>query len=161
MSHFTHLGEIIVGDFEANGVVHPYGNLRLYSADELAALGITVDADTPVDAKVARKSDLANRRYEAEVGGIVLNGMQIDTDRASQSMLTSAYNFLRIKPDGSTIQFKAASGFVTLTFQQVSAIALAVGGHVQACFAHEAELSALIDIAEDPAAVDIDTGWPT
>lgn len=82
----------------------------------------------------------AQKRWEKEVGGIEVNGQIIDTSRESQSMITGAYAYSQANPS-ETIQFKAASGWVTLDAPTMAAIATAVGAHVQACFALEANIA--------------------
>jgi hypothetical protein len=52
---------------------------------------------------------------------------------------------------------------VALDAQAVTAVAMAVRAHVQACFDREAELKAQIEAAATPeeiSAVDIGAGWP-
>lgn len=82
----------------------------------------------------------AQKRWEKETGGIEVNGQIIDTSRESQSMITGAYAYSQANPS-ETIQFKAASGWVTLDAPTIAAIATAVGAHVQACFALEANIA--------------------
>jgi hypothetical protein len=53
--------------------------------------------------------------------------------------------------------------FVALDAQAITAVAMAVRAHVQACFDREAELKAWIEaasMAEEIAAIDLNTGWP-
>jgi hypothetical protein len=83
----------------------------------------------------------ASKRYEKETGGITLNGIPIATDRQSQAMITGAYNYVQVNA-AATIKWKAENGFVELNAAQITALALAVGAHVQACFAKEAEVVA-------------------
>ena len=52
--------------------------------------------------------------------------------------------------------------FVTLDAAAITAVAMAVRAHVQACFDREAELKAQIEAAvtaEEIAAVDLNTRW--
>lgn len=85
----------------------------------------------------------AQKRWEKETGGIEVNGQMIDTTRESQAMITGAYAYSQANPP-ETIQFKAASGWVTLDAPTMAAIATAVGAHVQACFALEASVASQI-----------------
>lgn len=85
----------------------------------------------------------AQKRWEKETGGIEVNGQIIDTSRESQAMITGAYAYSQANP-AETIQFKAASGWVTLDAPTLAAIATAVGAHVQACFALEASVASQI-----------------
>lgn len=78
-------------------------------------------------------------RYIKENGGLTINGVAIPTDIPTRT------NLLGAKELNTSIQWKTVNGFVTLTAQQVSDIATAVGQHVQKCFA--AEATVLADIA--------------
>jgi hypothetical protein len=64
----------------------------------------------------------------------------------------------------AVINWKMADGtFVTLDAQAITAVAMAVRAHVQACFDNEAQLKAQIEAAATPdeiSAVDIGTDWP-
>lgn len=98
-------------------------------------------------AKAAKRAEIAAARYAQETGGLALNGMTIRTDRESQSLITGAA--LKAMQDSTySCRWKTESGFVELTAQQILAIADAVRAHVQSCFDHEADLTALIDAAE-------------
>ena len=77
-------------------------------------------------------------RYERENGGLTINGVTIPTDIATRT------NLLGAKELGTSIQWKTVNGFVTLTAQQISDIATAVGQHVQKCFSAEATVQANI-----------------
>lgn len=99
------------------------------------------------------REELANKRYEVEVGGVLFNGLPIKTDRSSQMLLNGALNYVGKKPS-STIRWKTGNGvFVSLNAAQIEAAAVAVGDHVQACFAREGEISAAIDTATTEAEI--------
>lgn len=78
----------------------------------------------------------AARRFAVETGGILVNGAPIATDRDSQAMIGNAFAYVTAAGAGS-VSYKTTAGFVTLTADQIKAVALAVGAHVQACFAAE------------------------
>jgi len=78
----------------------------------------------------------AARRYTVETGGVSLNGVTIATDRDSQSMVANAYAGMQAS-GAASVKFKAASGWIELSADQLKALALAVFAHVQACFAAE------------------------
>ena len=101
---------------------------------------------------------IAARRYEAEVGGITLNGVLIDTDDRSKLLINGAALGATIDP-AYVMQWKTPGGFIELTAQQVIGIARAVRAHVQACFDREAELLAALDagtLTDDM----LEQGWP-
>ena len=131
------------------------------------ATGETVTVPDPVptleDLKAAKLAALADRRWQAEVGGITLNGVPIKTDRESTGKITAAYVQASANPEFS-VRWKVDTGvFVTLDAATIIAIGNAVTAHVQACFDNEDVLTTAILAAEDKAAldaVDIETGWP-
>ncbi|MFK0163481.1 DUF4376 domain-containing protein [Rhizobium sp. NPDC090279] len=103
----------------------------------------------------------ASKRYAIETGGVELNGMRVMTDRASQSLITGAYNYVEANPD-VFVKFKTAAGFVELTAAQMMAIANAVGAHVQASFAVEGEVNSLIIAGTITTTTEIDAfAWPS
>lgn len=101
--------------------------------------------NTPDPAPAVSLYDVAAAaRYDAEISGISLNGTPILTDRQSQALINGAVSLCERDPT-RLIRFKTGSNvFVTLDATTVFAIGVAVGGHVQACFAREAEVSAEI-----------------
>lgn len=105
------------------------------------------------------EATIAARRYEEEVGGITINGLQINTDDRSKLLINGAALEATIDPS-YTMQWKTQDGFVELNSQQVIAIARAVRAHVQACFDREAELLAHLEagtFTEDM----LEEGWPS
>lgn len=104
--------------------------------------------------KEAKKAEIANTRYEAEIAGV--NGIR--TDRESQSLITGAA--LKASMDSTySCRWKTEAGFVTLTAAQIIAVADAVRAHVQGCFDREAELLPLIAAAATEADLQ-DINWP-
>ena len=110
----------------------------------------TVAADWP--------ARIAARRYEAEVGGIEIAGMHVDTDDRSKLLINGAALEAMLDP-AYTMQWKTPMGFVELAGAQVLAVARAVRAHVQACFDREAELLAAV---ADGSITDqmLQEGWP-
>jgi hypothetical protein len=112
----------------------------------------------------ARKlAELAGLRWEKETGGTTFNGMPIATDAVSQTKYIGAVVGAQIDPT-AVINWKMADGtFVALDAQAITAVAMAVRTHVQACFDREAVLKADIEAAtnaEELAAINLNTGWP-
>jgi hypothetical protein len=114
---------------------------------------------TPPEVAPVNLSDYAGRiRFEKETGGVVIGGMAIATDRASQAMLTGAV--LRAQMDANvTVKWKTVAGFVELSAPQIIAIGTAVGDHVEACFAKEADVAAGIAIGTITATGQIDAAF--
>ncbi len=133
------------------------------TADQRAAattILTSFDEDSPPGAAPAPLLDLkayaAAKRYVVETAGITVGGVAVRTDRASQATLTGAFNYAQQNP-AAIIKWKTATGvFVDLDAATVTAVANAVGAHVQACFAKEAEVAAAIDAGTitDTAGVD-------
>ena len=101
----------------------------------------------------------ADRRWRAETGGIAVDGLTIATDRESQAMIGNAVQIAGMA--GASIKFKAGGGFVELSPEQMTGIALTVAAHVQAAFAAEAEVQELIAAGEITTTEQIDAhAWP-
>ncbi len=126
-----------------------------------ASLLAIVAGWSPEPAPVDLYAYAASKRYAVETGGIVLNGMRVMTDRASQSLITGAYNYVQANPD-VLVKFKTAAGFVEVTATQMTVIANAVGAHVQAAFAAEGAVNAEIVAGAITTKVEIDAfAWPS
>lgn len=102
-------------------------------------------------------------RWEVETGGITMpNGVQVKTGTDDQARITSVIANAHLAGVDS-VDFKAASGWVSLTLAEVQGIAAAIALHVQACFAaeraHHEAIGALPKL-EDARAYDITEGWP-
>lgn len=93
-----------------------------------AGLDVTLKAQT--------LAALADHRYTVETGGIDIGGQRILTDRESQAQLNGALQALTSGFVGA-VDWKAASGWVTVTLEVILPIGSAVAQHVQACFTAE------------------------
>lgn len=101
---------------------------------------------------------IADRRWQAEVAGIDVGGMHIDTGRDSQALITGATVQAMLDPNYA-LRWKTPSGFVDLTAEQIIGVATAARAHVQACFDREAELlDALAAGTFTPEM--LEQGWP-
>ncbi len=106
---------------------------------------------------------LAAERYRHETAGLLVDGHTVLTDRQSQALITGAHALALAEGAGFTTRFKTAGGFVTLDQAEVIALAIAVGRHIQACFAREADIAATVAAAQTVAevrAIDLESGWP-
>ncbi|RWK26834.1 DUF4376 domain-containing protein [Mesorhizobium sp.] len=116
------------------------------------------------ETRAAKLSALSDQRWKVEIGGILVNGAPVRTDANSQAKITGAVALFKNDPELQAIDWEAQPGiWVTLDAVTMTAIAVAVGRHVQACFSRARALSAEIGAASDFAAleaVDIETGWP-
>jgi len=96
------------------------------------------------DLKAAKKAEIANARYKAEIAGISFNGTVVMTDRESQALITGAA-LAAIRDSSYTVRWKTSDGFVPLNAAQVIEIAQMVRDHVQGCFDREAVYDESID----------------
>jgi hypothetical protein len=108
--------------------------------------------------KAAARARAALRRWQAEIDGIEVMGVRVDTGRESQAMLAGANLLATMYPD-MTIDWKTDDGWVQLSAAQIIGLSSAVGLHVQACFTRERMISELIDAADNPAAVRRAEAW--
>ncbi|MEW6595639.1 MAG: DUF4376 domain-containing protein [Thermodesulfobacteriota bacterium] len=136
-----------------------------YTIDNVAGTVTEAAEHIPLpleDVVATRKGELAAYRYQIETGGVTVGGSQVATDRESQAMIAGAKLFSDMNP-AALVDWKTATGWVQIDAATITAIANAVGAHVQACFsaerAHSAALDALSTV-EGVAAYDITTGWP-
>lgn len=100
--------------------------------------------DIPAPTKQELLAYAAAKRWEKEVSGITVSGVQVMTDERSQGLINGAYNMAKENSE-LTVEFKATSGWLTLDAATVIGIGQAVGAHVQACFATEKDVAASID----------------
>lgn len=106
------------------------------------------------------KAAAAAKRWSVETGGIVVAGMSIDTGRESQALIAGAHAYVQAAP-ATVIPFKGLGGWVDLDAAAVTAVALAVAAHVQACFAAERAVDAAIDAGTISTVAEIDAAdWP-
>lgn len=115
------------------------------------------------DTKLQEATDM---RWSVMTGGVTLpNGVQVGTDIDDQNRITSvvANAALAGLADSDEVDFKAESGWVSITIAEVKAIAGVIGQFVQACYsaerAHHNAINAL-ETREEIAAYDTSAGWP-
>ncbi|RRV41398.1 DUF4376 domain-containing protein [Pseudomonas sp. o96-267] len=110
------------------------------------------------DRRALTAQQIAARRWQAETGGITLNGMHIDTGRDSQALITGATVQAMLDPNYS-LRWKTVAGFVDLTAGQIIGVATAARAHVQACFNREAELLDALEAGTLTPEM-LEEGWP-
>ena len=110
------------------------------------------------EAKQRLRERATAARWEHETGGLTLGGVRVATTLQDQNRIATA-----LIGAPATLDFKADSGWVTLTLAKLQAIAAAITTHVQACFtaerAHHDAIDALTSLA-DAAEYDVEAGWP-
>lgn len=108
------------------------------------------------------KAQITEMRWQVETGGVTLpNGIKVKSAKDDQDRITAV--LVNMQVSGMTsVDFKAASGWVTLTYEQVGGIAQAVALHVQSCFSmerlHHEAVDALVG-RDDLLAYDFLVGW--
>ena len=90
-------------------------------------------------AKDRLKESATSQRWKVMTGGITLNNISIGTDIDDQNRITSvvANASLVGLSDTDTVDFKSASGWITVTIGEIKGIAGAIGRHVQDCYTAE------------------------
>lgn len=105
--------------------------------------------------KQKHKEAITAKRWSVETAGITVNGVPIATDATTQAKLSGALQLVQ-DDDTIVIDWKSANGtWSRLNAAAVTAIARAVGLHVQACFTREKALHAAVDDAANRAALDL------
>lgn len=103
-----------------------------------------------------------SKRWDVMTGGVTLpGGISVGTTIDDQNRVTSVIANAQLAGVES-MDFKAESGWVTLSLDQVRGIAAAVALHVHACYAAERAHHEAIAAASETElmAYDINTGWP-
>jgi hypothetical protein len=93
--------------------------------------------------EVALIAHLADFRFEYEVSGVNYDGMEIATDRESQSKVLAARVAATVDPTYS-LMWKAKNGFFSLDAVAILAMSDAVGDHVRNAFTAEGIVAANI-----------------
>jgi hypothetical protein len=101
----------------------------------------------------------AQRRWEIEVGGIVLGGVPIATDDRSKTMILGARVAAAANPDWETVWHGADGETYPLNAAQMIAISNAVEAHVNATFSTFAGLKADVGAGVITTAAEIDAAF--
>lgn len=113
---------------------------------------------SPPPTKAELVAYAATSRWRAETGGIEVSGQTIDTSRKSQNMIAGADALAQADPN-EPVDYKAASGWVTLDAAAIHALALAVGRHVRSCFRKEREVVEAIETGQIMSAAEVDAAY--
>lgn len=121
----------------------------------------------------ALKEKITNKRWKIETGGLMLpSGVHVATGIDDQNRITSVIANAELA-GVEVVDFKAASGWVSVTVAELKAVAAAIALHVQQCFTaermHHEAIDALEQLHADDAqalqqsleAYDLEQGWPT
>ncbi|UHC84897.1 DUF4376 domain-containing protein [Pseudomonas sp. NIBR-H-19] len=141
--------EVLTLDVERKVVLVTRKQVNMTAAEK-------AERDSAIAAEWAGR--IAARRFQAETGGTTVEGVQVNTERDSQALLTGAAFAATLDP-AYHIKWKAETGFVDLTGEQVLGIASQVRAFVQACFNREAELLGFVADGSITAEM-LEEGWP-
>tara|TARA_R110000823_G_scaffold234179_1_gene360442 strand:- start:282 stop:836 length:555 start_codon:yes stop_codon:yes gene_type:complete len=134
--------------------------------DDVAAIPVNatevpyVVTDIPLERlRGARKELIEKARYATEIGGIVVGGIPVDTDRKSRTVMMEVFKAMQDGFVAGPVKLKTSTGFTPdLDIAAMTSIASATAAHVQGAFQKESRLFAAIDAAS--TAEDIRTvGW--
>lgn len=147
-----------VCDYVAFGAIDPDTTVP-YFQDQ-----VTVDTTDALCDKYRHDKalTLADIRFDYETSGVTLDdGTTILTDREFQAQLTSAYMALK---EGlrDSVDWKAPSGWTTVTLEEIKPVATASATHVQPAFTAERRVSEAMAALTDPEAVqsfDLETAF--
>ena len=79
------------------------------------------------------------KRKQVELGGIYVGDVFIKTDEDDQNKISRVIE--RSEDAGITeVSFKAVSGFINITIEELKGIAISIAHHVQDCFSWEASI---------------------
>lgn len=117
---------------------------------------------TPVaDAQTQLLGSLATTRYEAQIAPVTINGVAVSADSTSLLMLKSAIDYLNGSTT-ATVNFKAISGWATVSLSQLQELATAINAQIQTCFANEyvhTQAILKLDTIDALSTYDLTTGW--
>lgn len=109
-------------------------------------------------------ADATAKRWAVETGGVTFpDGTHVSSTTDDQNRITTVIANAALA-GVTSVDFKAASGWVTLTMPELQGIAAAIAIHVQGCFSAErAHHDAITALTTLPAAraYDVGQGWPT
>lgn len=80
--------------------------------------------------------------------GIAVGAMSIPTDERTQQVLAAAYTMAKLDPTYTIPDWKVDGAYVSLSNEQIIAIATAVREHVQTCFSLNKTVDQRIDAGE-------------
>ena len=135
--------------------------------DDVAAIPVNatevpyIVTDIPLERlRDVRRELIEKARYAVEIGGIVVGGIPIDTDRQSRAAMMEVFKAMQDGFVTSSIKLKTSTGFTAdLDIAAMTSIVSATTAHVQGAFQKEARLFADIDVATTAEAINA-VGWP-
>ncbi|MDA8485174.1 DUF4376 domain-containing protein [Pseudomonas resinovorans] len=138
-----------------------YENGRLFVAGVTQeSLDAALDTYDPVQGERDRLALLiAARRYTAEIAGVTVGSIRVDTDDRSKLLINGAAVEAMLNP-AYVLRWKADGVFVDLDADQVKDVARAVRAYVQACFDREDALLTALNAGTFTESM-LEEGWPS
>lgn len=111
------------------------------------------DPRSLADLRSGLKAEIARRRWECEVRGLVMpDGLRVRTSREDRAALAAAIADMA-QTGVEEIDFKTPGGFRRMAREPLQDVANAIAVHVQKCFSAEAAHCALIDSITERSAL--------
>lgn len=137
-------------------------NSKVIGADE-SGYPFAIDPPQLERTKMSLQAAVAAKRWQIEIGGILVAGQPIATDREAHAMLNSSYTSLKAGLIADTPWKTADGSFTLVTLAELEPIAQAVAAHVRSCFSAEKEHYDAINTLKTQSELDtydINAGWP-
>lgn len=121
--------------------------------------------DVPLDGlKAERLAQLRELRWLAETAGVIVGEQRVRTDATGQAKVAGVLQLFAADPTLAQVDWEVQPGqWVSMDRETMTAIGVAVGRHVQACFTRARELQAQIEAATDTESLEaivLVSGWP-
>ena len=146
---------VVVGELRANWTGVEWLELPYYQSE-------SVDSNLQT-LKDSLTAAVTEKRWLCEISGVTLpSGVKVSTTIEDQNRITSVVSNAELA-GVATVDFKSASGWVTLSIEQVKGIAVFIARHVQDCFSAERkhhEAIAQLTSLEEVQSYNIDLHWP-
>lgn len=142
------------------------GTAPVFLADRVELRPVWVPVPPPPsleEVKAAKKAEATAMRDQVRAGGVLFGSVRLAALPEDQGTYGDSITYLGWKPEGTTLKWKAASGWITVDLPTLRAAAEAVGDFIEALFEAEHVHHAAIDALESVEAVqayDITIGWP-
>lgn len=165
---YAHNDELLVHGqpFEINGIRYSGAELTLWAREDLSEIGVEWVEPEPaapltLDQCLAALADVRWHKTQTMPEYDGATNVPADTARSVVTSKVLAAQFLTPEQQMTPQQFKLKPGeWRSWTVPDLIAYGMGIGAYMQLCFDHEADLEAQIRVAEDPASIDITTGWP-
>lgn len=117
---------------------------------------------SPEAAKAQLLAYAADKRFQVETDGIVVNSFAVATDRPTQNKLAQAVLAYQTGALTGAIDWKGPSAWISLDQATITGLASAVALHVQAAFTAERAVCEAIDVGTITTKAEIDAAeWPS